>query len=83
MPWVANLGPNQVLYIFNRITIAAVDVLLYAAGDIEQGSALTSDLPVQQDAYLNVDMYRVDQVVRNLVTNAVGMSYSGCLVRLG
>ena len=38
------------------------------AGDIEQGPALAND----QDAFLNVDMYRVDQVVRNLVTNAVG-----------
>ena len=44
-------------------------------GDVEQGSSLaTADhLAVQQDAYLNVDIYRIDQVVRNLVTNAVSL----------
>ena len=47
-----------------------------AEGDIEQGSALAADLAARQDAYLNVDIYRMDQVVRNLVTNAVGVRCS-------
>ena len=52
--------------------MSCVYAIIYV-GDIEQGPALALDEPIQQDAFLNVDMYRVDQVVRNLVTNAVGM----------
>ena len=48
--------------------------MLCVAGDIELGSTLATNQAVQPDAYLNVDMYRMDQVVRNLVTNAVGMN---------
>ena len=54
---------------------------MHVEGDIEQGSALAADLAAQQDAYLNVDIYRMDQVVRNLVTNAVGMTYSAYICR--
>ena len=39
-------------------------------GDIEQAN--TNEDTAQQDAFLNMDMYRIEQVVRNLVTNAVG-----------
>ena len=45
--------------------------VLVAVGDIEQGSA--ADRAAQRDAFLNVDIYRIEQVVRNLVTNAVGI----------
>ena len=47
--------------------------ILVVYGDIEQGSTVTSvaDRAAQQDAYLKMDMYRIEQVVRNLVTNAV------------
>jgi hypothetical protein len=48
-------------------------VLCCDAGDVEQGSTLfnATDRIMQQDAYLKVDIYRIEQVVRNLVTNAV------------
>eukprot|EP01035_Chromulina_nebulosa_P026870 gene26870-biopygen17255 len=50
--------------------------------DIEQGSSLAADLAAQQDAYLNVDIYRMDQVVRNLVkftpTNGTVSIKYGC-----
>lgn len=41
------------------------------AWDIEQGSPPSMVQPSTTNAYLNVDMHRVDQVVRSLVTNAV------------
>ena len=31
-------------------------------------------LAAQRKAYLHIDIYRIDQVVRNLITNAVGHS---------
>ena len=47
-------------------------VLCYA-GDVDQGSTLfnATDRVMQPDAYLKVDIYRIEQVVRNLVTKAV------------
>lgn len=27
--------------------------------------------PMPRDAYVHVDMYKIDQVIRNLITNAV------------
>lgn len=29
-------------------------------------------LAAQREAYLHIDIYRIDQVIRNLITNAVG-----------
>lgn len=52
-------SPKQRLYV------------LRTEGDIEQGSALAADQVNQLYAYLNVDIYRLNQVVRNLVSNAV------------
>ena len=45
--------------------------VLRTEGGIEQGSALADDQVNQLYAYLNVDIYRLNQVVRNLVSNAV------------
>ena len=41
--------------------------------DIENGSSHTEELELVsvQEAVLHVDMYKVDQVIRNLITNAV------------
>lgn len=43
--------------------------------NIEEGATLDDvqhDLMLQDDAYIHVDVYKVEQVIRNLITNAVG-----------
>ena len=42
-------------------------------GDEESGGVLLagSTLAAQRDAFLHVDIHRLDQVIRNLITNAV------------
>ena len=42
-----------------------------AVADVEQGIAVESILLEQKDAYLHLDIFRMDQVIRNIVTNAV------------
>ena len=46
--------------------------------DIENGSSHTDELELVsvQDAVLHVDMYKVDQVIRNLITNAVNFVFT-------
>eukprot|EP01035_Chromulina_nebulosa_P023830 gene23830-30921_t len=41
-----------------------------AVADVEQGIAVESILLEQRDAYLHLDIFRMDQVIRNIVTNA-------------
>ena len=40
--------------------------------DIEEGGGVSI---AEQDAYLHVDMFKIDQVIRNLVSNAVHISW--------
>ena len=42
-------------------------------GDTQLGSS-TSSAIAERDAYLHIDMCKIDQVIRNLVTNAVIIS---------
>jgi len=43
--------------------------------DIEQsgGGGVDQALIPQKNAYLHIDVFRIDQVVRNMITNAVCM----------
>ena len=52
-------------------------------GDIEEGGAgEMNSTPSAKDVYLHLDIHKVDQVVRNLITNAVITFATGvfCLV---
>ena len=40
-------------------------------GDLEQGRSMNRDLSEQWNAYLHIDAFRMDQVIRNMITNAV------------
>jgi len=54
----------------------AVDVL----ADVERGIAVESILLEQRDAYLHMDIFRMDQVIRNMITNAVRKYYGVVLI---
>lgn len=41
--------------------------------DVEQGEGVESSLLLQRDAYFHLDVFRIDQVIRNIITNAVRM----------
>ena len=42
-----------------------------ASADLEQGRSVNADLLEQRNVYLHVDVFRMDQVIRNIITNAV------------
>ena len=49
-------------------------------GDIEEGGAgEMNSTPSAKDVYLHLDIHKVDQVVRNLITNAVITFATGVL----
>ena len=47
-----------------------VQLIILLGGDIETGGNIQS-ISALKDVFLNIDFYKVEQVVRNLVTNAV------------
>ena len=62
----------------NRITLTIADSTLATGssscpleGDVEQGRSMGLDLFEQRNAYLHIDVFRMDQVIRNMITNAV------------
>ena len=62
----------------NRITLTIADSTLATGsspcpleGDVEQGGSMGLDLFEQRNAYLHIDVFRMDQVIRNMITNAV------------
>ena len=62
----------------NRITLTIADSTLATGslscpveGDVEQGGSTSLDLFEQRNAYLHIDVFRMDQVIRNMITNAV------------
>lgn len=46
--------------------------------DLEQGGGIEPSLLMQRDAYFHMDVFRMDQVIRNILTNAV--SYCSTIV---
>ena len=45
------------------------------------GGGVDQALIPQKNAYLHIDVFRIDQVVRNMITNAVCM-YENALLKL-
>ena len=41
--------------------------------DIEDGGLMEPWLLLQRDAYFHMDVFRIDQVIRNIITNAVSL----------
>jgi hypothetical protein len=76
----------QILAEGNRVTLSIEDSTLATSCassmelDIEQsggggggGGGVDQALIPQKNAYLHIDVFRIDQVVRNMITNAVCM----------
>ena len=63
---------NGVTLTISDSTLATTGSPCAVEGDAEQGgSSLGPDLLAQMDAYLHIDVFRMDQVIRNMITNAV------------
>eukprot|EP01036_Dinobryon_divergens_P061927 gene61927-biopygen33478 len=76
--WATMLANQKdILFTVEDSTLATefgpLDSVAVIDGDEESGGGLVteSNLVVQRDAFLDIDAYRVDQVIRNLITNAV------------
>ena len=55
-------------------TLAPAVATADSEGDVEAGCTLTSSLSniqAYQNVYLHIDTYKIEQVIRNLITNAV------------
>jgi signal transduction histidine kinase len=52
-------------------TVATASNTVDVAADVERGIAVDAILLEQRDAYLQMDVFRMDQVIRNMITNAV------------
>ncbi len=62
-----------------RIVKECVDDLMFLASDRE----LTVKLDLQKDLYLNVDKFRLEQAITNLVSNAIKNTPSGGEIQVG
>ena len=61
-----------------NITLSIVDSTLATGvhnrtdeADVEQGGGIDPSLLLQSDTYFHMDVFRMDQVIRNVITNAV------------
>ena len=64
-----------------NITLSIVDSTLATRihnltdeADVEQGGVVDPSLLLQRDTYFHMDVFRMDQVIRNIITNAVSCS---------
>ena len=64
-----------------NITLSIVDSTLATRihnltdeADVEQGGGVDPSLLLQRDTYFHMDVFRMDQVIRNIITNAVSCS---------
>ena len=74
----------QIMADKGSITLSLVDCTLatrvpVGGADVEQGGGMDLSLRLQRDVYFHMDVFRVDQVIRNIITNAV--SYYSLLLR--
>ena len=71
------LGWAQILAERSNVTLAIEDSTLatgsasQAGDDLEGNYIMDQALILQKDVYLHIDVFRMDQVIRNMITNAV------------
>ena len=70
------LNWSQIMAHKGSITLSLVDCTLatrvpVGGADVEQGGGMDLSLRLQRDVYFHMDVFRVDQVIRNIITNAV------------
>ena len=65
----------QILADKSHVTLTISDSTLATSSpgplDVEQGGSIQPDHLEQRNAYLHIDVFRMDQVIRNMITNAV------------